>query len=135
MGKAMLPPAINLEDVPKGPAWYMVIAKHNMEYQFENDLMAGLKDYELEDKVLDILLPIREVKVTKTNKKGIEKVTTKIERIYVNNYVFVNAIMTPKVWDYIRTRKGVSMIYAPSGEPSVLNEIEIQNIKQLCGLI
>lgn len=133
MGKTIIP-SINMKGLPSEPTWYLVITKYNHEDAFAKDLMKGLKDYKMEDMIVDCCSFLEEIQEEKINKKGEVKIKTTINKPFMN-YVAVKAIMNNDVWNYIRTRKGVAAIYAPDGTPAVLHEDEICNMKYTCGLM
>jgi transcription antitermination factor NusG len=133
MGKTIIP-SINMTGLPSEPTWYLVITKYNHEDAFAKDLLKGLKDYRMEDKIIDCCTFLEEIQEEKVNKKGELKVKVKVNKPFMN-YVAVKAIMNNDVWNYIRMRKGVAAIYAPDGTPATLTDSEIDNMKLTCGLI
>lgn len=136
MGAKTIKPVIDFVGLPSEPAWYIVITQHNKEYTFVGDLCEKLEVQGLRDKIVECIIPVREVEVTKTNKQG--KSVTKIEKdkmCALPNYVFVKAVMGEDVWDYLRQRKGVSTVKTTGGFPDVLTEEEVNNVKIMCDLI
>lgn len=116
MAKATSKPVIRLEDAPKGRAWYVVTTQYNCEHAYAVDVELGLEAKGLKDNIFECVVPIN---------------LERKEKLYPN-YVFVNAIMNEDVWNYLRTRRGVSTILAPDGTPSTVTDEEVQNIKILC---
>lgn len=136
MGK-ITKPVIDLEGLPQEPSWYLVATNYNNEESFEKNLKLGLKVMGLEEYIVETFIPIKHVKtvmsalknveLTEEDKDNLEKIKT------LRNYVFVKAIMTEKVWDYVRTTKGAVTIIAPNGIPSYTPEEKIESLKyQVC---
>ena len=130
MGK-ITKPVINLETLPKEPVWYTVITQHNCEESYIKHMIEGLKANNLDDVIVDWSAPIKTTTKTTVTKTGKENVKTVKEKIYPN-YTFVKAIMTDRVWDYLRTRNGASTILAPDGTPLYMYDDEIDRIKAQC---
>ena len=105
MGKTIIP-SINMTGLPSEPTWYLVITKYNHEDAFAKDLLKGLKDYRMEDKIIDCCTFLEEIQEEKVNKKGELKVKVKVNKPFMN-YVAVKAIMNNDVWNYIMMRKEV----------------------------
>lgn len=117
MAKPTAKPVIKLEDAPKERAWYVVITQYNREQACAIDIELGLEAKGLKDSIFECVVPIN---------------FERKEKIYPN-YVFVNAIMSEDVWNYLRTRRGVATVLAPDGVPSTVTDEEVQKTKILCG--
>lgn len=133
MGQKMPVPVINLGSCPKTPSWYTVVTKYNYEKKFANDVMQGLKNADLDKYILEVVVPIKETEMTSITKNGKPRKTTKVEKIYPL-YVFVKAIMNERVWNHLRLTNGASTVLATGGFPSIMEEKDINVIKELCGL-
>lgn len=134
MGQKMPIVRIDLSACPQKPAWYTVVTIYNYEKKYAEDLMKGLKNSGLEDKIVDVVVPIRETKYTTTTKTGKISEKVKIEKV-MPLYVFVKAIMDEQVWEYLRNLTGAHTILAAGGCPSIMDDNDIYKIKDACGLL
>lgn len=129
----MPPPVINIKDTSDDFEWYTVVTKFNYEKKFAKNLLAGLKNVGLEDKIIDVVVPIKETKIEKVSKNGEIKKSIKSEKIYPL-YVFVKAKMDESVWNYIRNTTGASTILLCGGDIVTLGNSEINQVKKQCGI-
>jgi len=134
MGQKMPVVRIDLSACARKPAWYTVVTIYNYEKKYAEDLMKGLKNSGLEDKIVDVVVPIRETKYTTTTKTGKISEKVKIEKV-MPLYVFVKAIMDEQVWEYLRNLTGAHTILAAGGCPSIMDDSDIHRIKDVCGLL
>jgi transcription antitermination factor NusG len=134
MGQKMPMVAINLQSVPKKPAWYTVVTKFNYEQKYAKDLLAGLKNSPAGDSIFEVVVPFKEHKEIVKDSKGKEKEKVTIEKI-MPLYVFVKAEMNDYVWNYLRNTAGAATILAAGGIPLVMTEQEITKIKEACGIL
>ena len=134
MGQKMPVIPVNFENVSKKPCWYTIVTKFNYEAKFVNDLYAGLKNIGLEDNILEVVIPNKEHRETVIDKKGKKKEKVTIEKV-MPLYVFVKAIMTERVFYYLRNTAGCANIMAASGSLLIMTDDEINKIKQQCGLL
>ena len=134
MGQKMPAVQINIKDVSEKPQWYVVVTKFNYEKKFAGDLQLGLKNSGLDQNIKEIVVPLKETQVTSLTKTGKTRKTTKVEKIYPS-YVFVKAIMNETVWNYIRATAGCATILATGADLVIMSERDIDQIKELCGII
>jgi transcription termination/antitermination protein NusG len=134
MGKKMPATKIVLDGVSTFPRWYTVVTKFNYEQKLAETIMNGIENAGFGDRIFEVLVPIRQTVETKVNTKGQRVERKKQEKIYPL-YIFVKAIMTDDVWNYIKNSEGSAAILAPSGTPIEISEDEILKIKEQCGLI
>lgn len=136
MGQKMPVSVINLKDVSLKPAWYTIVTKFNYENKFAGDLMLGLKNTNFEDRIIEVVVPLKKIEqeVPRKSKAGGTRIKVTYEKIYPT-YIFVKAIMNEDIWNYIRNTAGCSTILAPSGYPTTVSEEEMIKIKSDCGLL
>lgn len=134
MGQKMPTVAINLQGVPKNPAWYTVVTKFNYEQKYAKDLLAGLKNSPAGNKIFEVVVPFKEYREIIKDNKGKEKEKITFEKI-MPLYVFVKAEMDDHVWNYLRNTSGAATILAAGGIPLVMTEQEIFKIKEACGIL
>jgi transcriptional antiterminator NusG len=136
MGQKMPVSVINLKDVSLKPAWYTIVTKFNYEKKFAGDLMLGLKNTNFEDRIIEVVVPLKKIEqeVPRKSKAGGTRIKVTYEKIYPT-YIFVKAIMNEDIWNYIRNTAGCSTILAPSGYPTTVSEEEMIKIKSDCGLL
>ncbi len=125
---------INLLDVDQNPAWYTLVKKTNYEKKVAKDLQLGLKNASFKDDIIEVVVPIRDVEETVTNKKGKKEKVVKTEKLFPS-YIFVKARMNEDVWRYLRGVTGVSTILSIGGYLSTMSEEEMKKIKEYCGLL
>jgi len=134
MGKKMPATIINLDGVSVFPRWYTIVTKYNYEAKLAKNIMGGLEKAGLNDRIFEVLVPIKETIEFKINSKGNTIERKKHEKIYPL-YIFINAKMDNEVWNYIKNNEGSSTILAPGGLPMVISEEDILKIKEQCGLV
>ena len=134
MGKKMPNTIIDLDGVSVFPKWYVIVTKYNYETKLARNIIDGVVNAKLNDRIFEILVPIKETTESRVNAKGTVIERKKHEKIYPL-YIFINAKMDNEVWNYIKNSEGSSTILAPGGLPMVMSEEDILKIKEQCGLI
>ena len=72
MGLKMPVVPINFNYVSQEPEWYTIVTKFNYEQKFVTDLILGLKNIGLDNSVLEIIVPFKEVSKEETDKDTID---------------------------------------------------------------
>lgn len=72
MGLKMPVVPINFNYVSQNPEWYTIVTKFNYEQKFVTDLILGLKNVGLDENVLEIIVPFKEVCKEETDKETID---------------------------------------------------------------
>lgn len=133
MGQKNMVFNINLNNVSANPQWYVVVTKYNYEQKVGNDILLGIKNQELEDDIVDVVVPVKETVTKSITKTGKETERVRVEKIYPL-YVFVKAKMNIKVWDFLRNLSGAATILASGGEPVTMSDADVVKIKSICGI-
>jgi len=133
MGQKMPVVRVNLATIPDEALWFTVVTKYNYEKKFASDLQCSIKNLGLEDRILEVIVPIKEEKYIIKNKAGKEVEKIKEEKIYPS-YVFVKAKMNEQVWDILRNTSGSANVMAASSCPLYIRDDEMDKIKASCGL-
>ena len=130
MGK-ITKPVINLDCLPQEPVLYTITTQYNCEESYIRHMVEGWKGNMLDEVIVDWFAPVKTTTKTTITKTGKESVRVVKEKIYPN-YAFVKAIMSEQVWDYLRTRNGVSTILAPGGTPPFMYDEEVEKMREQC---
>jgi transcription antitermination factor NusG len=133
MGLKMPVIPVDFANVSSQAEWYTVVTKFNYEQKFVKDLYAGLRNIGLEENILEVVIPNKEHHQLIVDSKGKEKDKVTIEKV-MPLYVFVKAVMTEKVFYYLRNTAGCANIMAAGGSLLTMTEDEIIKIKNQCGI-
>lgn len=119
------------ESVETLPAkWYVLHTLANQEAKIKNHLETYLKAEEMEDFILEILMPTEMVSEVKSGKKK-----TKVRKLYPG-YLFIHmrlyddlGQLMQRPWNFVRDTDGV-ITFIGGDHPVPLNQGEISNILQ-----
>jgi len=104
------------------PKWYALSVNANQEEVVVENLNERIKKMNLQEDIVDHMLPIVQEMVSKNGKKSLKSV-----KIYPW-YLFVKAKMNDKIWYVIRNTPWVRLIIGAETHPIPLTELEYQNI-------
>ena len=101
--------------------WYVAHTYSGYENAVKTAIEKFVANRHLEDKILDIQIPLETVtEVTEEGK------TKEVERKVFPGYVLVKMIMTDDTWHLIRNIRGVTGFVGSANNPSPLTEEEVQ---------
>lgn len=120
--------------------WYIVTTYSQHERKVADNLLKRIETMGLQDYIFNVLVAEQEVLVTKEgapvlNKDGSQK--KKMKNLFPGN-IFVEMIMTDKVWYDVRNTPGVTGIAGSSGggqKPTPVSKEEIEPVLKRMGMI
>jgi len=107
----------------KTPQWYLVHTYSGKEQKVVTELKERIAGYGLEDRILDVLLPIDYYSMV--DKRGKRKI--KPIKVFPG-YILVRMIMDDEAWYVVRNTPGVLGFVGPTGKPTPISEEEIKKI-------
>jgi transcriptional antiterminator NusG len=107
----------------KTPQWYLVHTYSGKEQKVVTELKERIAGYGLEDRILDVLLPIDYYSMV--DKRGKRKI--KPVKVFPG-YILVRMIMDDEAWYVVRNTPGVLGFVGPTGKPTPISEEEINKI-------
>lgn len=102
--------------------WYVVHTYSGHENKVSHTLKQRVESEHLEDKILDILVPMQE----KIEIKGGKKVNIK-EKIFPG-YILVKMVLDDVSWLAVRTTQGVTSFVGMSNKPTPISDAEVATI-------
>lgn len=102
--------------------WYVVHAYSGQEEKVAQALRQRVDSMNLQDKILDILVPTRNVVTVRAGKK--EEVAEKI----FPGYLLVKMILDDHSWLAVRTTQGVTAFVGVGNRPTPISEKEVETI-------
>lgn len=102
--------------------WYVIHIQTGYENKVKQALEQRIKSLGVEDKIFDIIIPIREVVVIKKGKKS--KATEKV----FPGYILVRMILNDDSWLVVRTTEGVTGFVGAGLKPTPITDKEVQAI-------
>jgi transcription termination/antitermination protein NusG len=110
------------EQKGEGAKWYVIHTQTGYENKVKQALEQRLKSLAVEDKIFDVVIPMREVVVVKKGKKS--KVNEKV----FPGYVLVRMILDDDSWLVVRTTEGVTGFVGAGLKPTPISDKEVQAI-------
>lgn len=108
--------------------WYVVHTYSGHEMKVSQGLKQRIASMGLEDKILDIVVPTRNMVVIRAGKKEDVK-----EKIFPG-YILVKMILTDDTWLAVRTTQGVTAFVGTGNKPMPISEHEVEAIKKFMEL-
>ena len=102
--------------------WYVIHTQTGYEAKVKEALQQRIKSLGVEDKIFDVVIPIREVTVVKRGKK------TKTNEKVFPGYILVRMILDDKSWLVVRTTQGVTGFVGAGIKPTPISEKEVEAI-------
>ena len=109
----------------KTPQWYLVHTYSGKEQKVVTELKERIAGYGLEDRILDVLLPIDYYSMV--DKRGKRKI--KPIKVFPG-YILVRMIMDDEAWYVVRNTPGVLGFVGPTGKPTPISKEEIKKIDE-----
>lgn len=116
-----IPPLTSKPDHP-GARWYVVHTYSGHENKVAHTLKQRIESEHLEEKILDVLVPMQE----KIEIKGGKKVNVK-EKIFPG-YILVKMVLDETSWLAVRTTQGVTSFVGMGNKPTPISDAEVQTI-------
>jgi transcriptional antiterminator NusG len=114
-----------LESIPvlgAQPRWYVIHIQTGYENKVKQALEQRIKSLGVEDKIFDVVIPVRDVVVIKKGKK-----TSAIEKVFPG-YVLVRMILNDDSWLVVRTTEGVTGFVGAGLKPTPISDKEVEAI-------
>ncbi len=102
--------------------WYVIHIQTGYENKVKQALEQRIKSLGVEDKIFDIVIPMRDVVVIKKGKKA--KATEKV----FPGYILVKMILNDDSWLVVRTTEGVTGFVGAGLKPTPITDKEVQAI-------
>jgi len=111
-------------DRPVNPAakWYVIHIQTGYEARVKQALEQRIKSLGVENKIFDVVIPIREVIAVKKGKKS--KVTEKV----FPGYILIRMVLDDDSWLVVRTTEGVTGFVGAGLKPTPISEKEVDAI-------
>ncbi len=109
-------------NVPAEAKWFVIHVQTGYEGRVKSALEQRVKSLGVEDKIFDIIIPIRQIVVVKKGKKS--KATEKV----FPGYVLVRMILDDNSWLVVRTTEGVTGFVGAGLKPTPISEKEVEAI-------
>ncbi len=116
------PVELTKEDNNPNAKWYVVHTYSGHENKVATTLKQRVESEHLEDKILDVLVPMQD----KIEIKGGKKVGIK-EKIFPG-YILVKMVLDDTSWLAVRTTQGVTSFVGMGNKPTPISEREVQTI-------
>lgn len=102
--------------------WYVVHVKTGYEGRVKEALLQRIKSLSVEDKIFDIVIPVRDIVAVKKGKK------TKVQEKVFPGYVLVRMILNDDSWLVVRTTEGVTGFVGAGLKPTPISNKEVEAI-------
>lgn len=102
--------------------WYVIHVQTGYEARVKQALEQRILSLGVDDRIFDIVIPIREIVVVKKGKKS--KSTEKV----FPGYVLIKMILDDQSWLVVRTTEGVTGFVGAGLKPTPITEKEVQAI-------
>lgn len=102
--------------------WYVIHVQTGYEARVKTALEQRVKSLGVEDKIYDVIIPMREIVVVKKGKKS--KATEKV----FPGYVLIKMILNDDSWLVVRTTEGVTGFVGAGLKPTPISDNEVQAI-------
>ncbi len=102
--------------------WYVIHIQTGYENKVKQALEQRIKSLGVEDKIFDIVVPMRDVIVIKKGKKA-----KTVEKVFPG-YILIRMILNDDSWLVVRTTEGVTGFVGAGLKPTPISEKEVQAI-------
>lgn len=106
----------------KKAKWYVIHIQSGYEQKTKQALEQRIKSLGVEDKIFDVVIPMREVVTVKKGKKTKQK-----EKVFPG-YILVKMILDDDSWLVVRTTEGVTGFVGAGLKPTPISEKEVEAI-------
>jgi transcriptional antiterminator NusG len=102
--------------------WYVIHVQTGYENKVKQALEQRVKSLGVEDKIFEIVIPLRDIVVVKRGKK-----TKQTEKVFPG-YVLVRMILDDDSWLVVRTTEGVTGFVGAGLKPTAISDKEVEAI-------
>lgn len=102
--------------------WYVIHTYSGYENKVKANLENKVHSLGMEDKIFQVMIPMRDEVVIKDNRKEI------VSRKVFPGYVLIEMIVTDKTWYAVRNTPGVTGFVGSGTNPIPLSEAEVKHI-------
>lgn len=102
--------------------WYVIHVQTGHEAKVKQALEQRIKSLGVEDKIFDVVIPMREIIVVKKGKKS-----KAVEKVFPG-YVLVKMIINDDSWLVVRTTEGITGFVGAGLKPTPISEKEVEAI-------
>ncbi len=102
--------------------WYVIHVKTGYEQRVKEALAQRIKSLGVDDRIFDIVVPMRETVIVKKGKK------TKVKEKVFPGYVLVRMIMDDDTWLVVRTTEGITGFVGAGLKPTPISDKEVEAI-------
>lgn len=111
-------------DASLGAQWYVVHTQSGFEAKAKEALEQRIKTLGYENKIFDIVIPLRNIVVIKKGKKKTVK-----EKVFPG-YLLIKMIFDDDSWLVVRTTQGITGFVGAGNKPTPIAEKEVEAIKK-----
>lgn len=104
--------------------WYVVHTQSGFEVKSKEALEQRIKTLSLEDRIFDIVIPMRDVVTIKKGQKKNVK-----EKVFPG-YLLIKMILDDDSWLVVRTTQGITGFVGAGTKPTPIPEAEVEAIKK-----
>src|SRR3990167_7353327 len=104
--------------------WYVVHTQSGFEAKAKKGLEQRIKTLGYENKIFDIVIPLRDVVVIKKGKKKTVK-----EKVFPG-YLLIKMVFDDDSWLVVRTTQGITGFVGAGAKPTPISEKEVEAIKK-----
>ncbi len=115
-------PAPSISAKIEGANWYVVHTQSGFEMKAKEALTQRIKTLGFEDRIFEVVIPVREVVVIKKGKKRTVK-----EKVFPG-YLLVNMKLDNDSWLVVRTTQGITGFVGAGTNPTPISEREVAAI-------
>lgn len=134
MGQKMMKIPIDFSLCPDYSCYYTIVTMFNYEQKFIRDVRTSLENSGTEELIEDIYIPMTSYDEKYITSKGEEKIKH-IDNKLMPLYVFVKCKMTSELYSFLRNTTGCAAIMSVGNTLSIMNDSEIDKIKEKCNTI
>lgn len=109
---------------PDNAKWYVVHTQSGFEAKSKESLEQRIKSLGYEDRIFDIVIPMRDVVTIKKGKKKNVK-----EKVFPG-YLLVKMVFDDNTWLVVRTTQGITGFVGAGNKPTPISEKEVEAIKK-----
>ena len=102
--------------------WYVVHTYSGYENKVRDSLLKAVENNGMQDKIVDVRIPVEEAVEIKNNKRRI------VQRKLLPSYVIVKMEMTNETWYVVRNTRGVTGFVGSGNKPTPLSETDFATI-------
>lgn len=109
---------------PLEAKWYVVHTQSGFEARAKQALEQRIKTLGFEDKIFEVVIPMRDTVVVKKGKKKTAK-----EKVFPG-YLLIKMILDEDSWLMVRTTQGITGFIGAGNKPTPISEKEVEAIKK-----